>query len=241
METPVLVEIVCCSPADARAAAQGGAHRIELCAALPLGGLTPSAGLMEAVREAVVLPIMAMVRPRAGGFQYDADELRWMEREARYLVRQGVDGIVFGALTEDFAVSADGVRRLVGAVEGKETVFHRAFDVTADPAAALETLISLGITRILTSGQRKTALEGAPLIRRLREQAGSRVSLLPGGGIRSHNVREIVAQTGCREVHLAPMQTVSAPVSPNPDVSFGDYSAISEAAVREVVTQVSDG
>jgi copper homeostasis protein len=232
----VVIEIVCCTVADANATMQGGGDRIELCTALALGGLTPSVGLLKRVREVVGqnVPIMAMLRPRPGGFQYESDELAVLISDAHSLLEAGADGIVFGALNPDFTVYQSLVEGLVNIAGKRETVFHRAFDMTPHPTEALQTLIDCGVTRVLSSGQRKTALEGATLLRQLREQAQGRITILPGGGIRPHNVRAVLEQTGCSQVHLAPMQTVALPESPNPDVTFGTFDMIDADAVSAV-------
>jgi copper homeostasis protein len=233
------VEIVCCSVADARAAERGGAHRIELCAALEVGGLTPSLGLLQEVKARVSLPVMAMVRPRPGGFHYDMDELATMERDARLLLEHGADGIVFGPLNADATVNADAARIFMEAAAGRQTVFHRAFDATPDPFAALETLIALGVTRILTSGQHPTAAEGTDCLRGLRERAAGRIEILPGGGIRAHNVRALLDCTGCTQVHLAPLTPRTDPTSQRrPELGYGSYRTIDGEAVAEVVRRV---
>jgi copper homeostasis protein len=226
----VTVEIVCCSVADALAAEQGGAHRIELCKALEVGGLTHSPGVLYTVKDRISLPIMVMVRLRSGDFYYADDELDTMARAAARYIDLGADGIVFGALNADGTVNAPACRRLREIAGERQTVFHRAFDLTTDPFAALDTLMEVGITRILTSGQQATAVEGAALIRQLRERAAGSIEILPGGSIRAHNVREILARTGCDQVHLAPM-------TPRPD---GRGNAIEAETVAEVVRAVSE-
>jgi copper homeostasis protein len=237
----VTVEIVCCSVTDARAAEEGGAHRIELCSALEVGGLTPSLGLLQEVKARVSLPVMAMVRPRPGGFCYSADELATMRRDTRWLIENGADGIVFGVLNADGTVNGDAVRSLVETAAARQTVFHRAFDATPDPFAALETLADCGITRILTSGQRPTAGEGADVIGQLREQAAGRIEILPGGGVRPHNVRNLLACTGCNQVHLAPMTPRTEPTSENhPELGYGGYREIDPEVVAETVRLVAD-
>lgn len=199
----ILLEIACASVADAVAAARGGADRLELCGALELDGLTPSVGLLDAVRRRVRLPVMAMVRPRAGDAVYTSAEWSVMEADAELLLAAGADGVVFGALDARGAVDERRTRGMVILADGAQTVFHRAFDSARDPAAALEVLIACGVTRVLTSGGRGTALEGADRIRMLVEHAAGRIEVLPGGGIRESNVTDVVRRTGCAEVHLS--------------------------------------
>ncbi|MFN9267430.1 MAG: copper homeostasis protein CutC [Planctomycetaceae bacterium] len=199
----MLVEICCGSLDDALAAEAGGADRIELNSALFLGGLTPSAGTIRLARARLSIPILAMVRPRGGGFLYSDAEFDVMQADAQALCDLGADGLVFGCLTAEGVVDRERTARLVELAGGRPTVFHRAFDVVPDPFAALETLISLGITRVLTSGQEESAYNGAALIRQLRDAARGRIEILPGGGIDPFNIADVVARTGTDQVHLA--------------------------------------
>lgn len=199
----ILLEVIGTSPDDCGAAQTGGADRIELCSAMPLGGLTPSLGLLIEARAAVQLPIMAMVRPRPGGFAYSDSDFAVMLRDAELALTHGAEGIVFGCLQPDGRVDIKRVRALVQLAGRKETVFHRAFDVTPDPYAALETLIELGVTRVLSSGQKPSALEGAANLAAYRAHAGSRLQVLPGGGITVDNVLELLRLTGADQVHAS--------------------------------------
>jgi len=217
-----LLEICCGSIDDARQAQAGGAQRIELCSALFLGGLTPSIGTLQYARRQLSIPIMAMVRPRGGGFRYTDAEFATMEYDAEVFIAKGADGLVFGILKADGSIDVARTKRLREIAGNKQTVFHRAFDVTPDPFRALDELVNLGITRILTSGQQETVPEGAELIRQLIEYAGSRIEILPGGGIRPYNVADVVARTGCAGVHLTAFKTVSDPSTQrHPNVTFG--------------------
>jgi copper homeostasis protein len=239
----VRLEICCGSLEDARAAEEGGADRVELCAALCVGGLTPSLGTILEVESRVRVPVMVMIRPRAAGFHYRESEVAVMERDLEAALQAGAEGVVFGALEADGSVDVAACRRLRGAAKDREVVFHRAFDVTPDPFRALEQLIDLGFTRVLTSGQRASALLGVTTLRRLVEQAGDRIQILPGGGIRAHNVQEIVSATGCRQVHLSAFGPKSDPLGPaSPELSFvsdhlpaDQYAETDPAKVRDVV------
>ena len=163
----VTIEVCVGSVDDALAAAAGGADRLELCSALELGGLTPSLGLLEDVLQATDLPIVTMIRPRAGGFAYSDREFATMLHEARHAVGAGAAGIVFGCLQADASVDAGRVAQLVQAAEGRQTVFHKAFDCVSDQAAALEVLIQQQVTRVLTSGGCASAIEGKEQLRGL--------------------------------------------------------------------------
>lgn len=218
----VTLEICCGSLDDALQAERGGADRVELCAALFLGGLTPSLGTMAEADELLAIPFMAMVRPRGGGFAYTRAEFASMERDVELAVAAGAEGVVLGVLKDDGTVDRRRIRALLERAGEAQTVFHRAFDVTPDPFAALDTLADLGITRVLTSGQRDSVPEGAALIRRLIEHATGRIEILPGGGIVPWNVRECVERTGASQVHLtARRQAVDSSTHARPEVTFG--------------------
>ena len=198
----ILLEIVASTAEDCIAAERGGADRIELCAAIGTGGLTPSLGTVIEARKSVRIPVITMVRPRAGGFCYSPGDFATMRRDAALLLEHGADGIVFGILQSDGSIDTHRCGELVEIANGKQTVFHRAFDVVPDASNALEELIDLGFTRVLTSGQKKTAMDGRELIRSLIAQAATRIEVLPGGGVRALNVRQLVTATGCTQVHL---------------------------------------
>lgn len=199
----IILEVIATSADDCRSIEAGGGDRIELCSALELGGLTPSLGLLIEARRATSLPIMAMVRPRAGGFCYRAGEFAAMLTDAKILLRHGADGIVFGCLHADGAVDAERTAALARLAGERQVVFHRAFDVTADPFASLDTLVALGITRVLSSGQRPDALEGSANLAAYRARVGDSLQILPGGGINLQNVAAVLRQTGCDQVHAS--------------------------------------
>ena len=218
----VLLEICCGSIDDAIEAEKGGADRVELCSALFLGGLTPSIGTIREAKRRLKIPMMVMVRPRGGGFCYTEAEMASMERDADAAVEAGADGVVFGILRADGKIDVDRCRKLRSLIGKRQAVFHRAFDVTPDSFQALEELVGLGMTRVLTSGQKDTVAEGVELIARLRERAEERIEVLPGGGIRPYQLKEIVDRTGCREVHLTAWKTAKdASTHANRGVTFG--------------------
>ena len=200
---PILLEIIATSADDCTVIERHGGERIELCTALALGGLTPSAGLVAAARAATALPIMMMLRPREGGFCYTNEEFATLLRDLEFGLAQNVDGFVFGCLCEDGTIDRARARQIVERAGAKQTVFHRAFDVTPDPLAALATLVDLGVTRVLTSGQQPTALAGAALIRTLVETAAGRIEILPGSGVKPENVVELLRHTGATQVHAS--------------------------------------
>ena len=183
------------------AAEDAGAGRIELCANLKDGGTTPSPELMKAVMNQCRIPVFVMIRPRAGSFVYTERELDAMVRDTELAHNIGAAGIVTGALAADDCVNVVQTRALFDAANGLPVTFHRAFDLTPDLGEALEQLVELRATRILTSGGAATAIEGSDTIAALVDQASGRITVLAGGGIRAHNVRELIERTGVREVH----------------------------------------
>ncbi len=198
----VCAEVCIESAADARAAAAAGADRVELCGDLSVGGVTPAPAELRATREAG-LPVAAMLRPRGGGFVYDEAELRRMEEDAPRLAEAGAAALVFGALTADGRVDLRAVDRLVAAAAGLDLVFHRAFDEVADRAAALEQLVERGFARVLTSGGAPEVVAGTPALRELVEQAGERIVVMPGGGVRAANLAAVLRGCGAREIHFS--------------------------------------
>jgi copper homeostasis protein len=241
----ILLEICCGSAEDVLEAASGGADRVELCSALFLGGLTPSLGSLAQVKQLANIPVIAMNRPRAAGFCYSATEFAVMERDTDLLVEHGADGIVFGILNGDGAVDIERSRTLCKRIGSRRAVFHRAFDVTPDPFRALEELIDLGITRVLTSGQKNGAPDGATLIKRLIDQARGRIEVLPGAGIHLGNVRELATATGCTQIHLTAFtERPDTSTRANSDIKFGSEAGPSESMFaltdRALVRQIKE-
>ena len=201
-QAPILVEACVDSVASALAAERGGARRLELCDALFDGGTTPSAGMIAACKEAVSIPVFVMIRPRGGGFVYSALERDVMRRDVVVARELGADGVVIGGLRPDGKVDVDLVRLLMEAARELPVSFHRAFDVTPSLAEALDSLADAGVERVLTAGGAITAAEGATALADLVRQAGSRLVVMAGGGIREDNVRRLVSVSGVREVHV---------------------------------------
>lgn len=186
----------------AAAAEAGGGNRIELCAGLIEGGTTPSFGTLSLVLERLSIPTVVLVRPRGGDFLYNDDEFDTMLRDIEVVRDAGAFGVVTGVLTSDGKIDVERFEKLIAAARPMSITCHRAFDMTRDPREALETLIDLGVDRVLTSGQQPSVPEGLELIGELVELAAGRVSIMPGCGIEEGNVREIVEKTGVREVHF---------------------------------------
>lgn len=198
-----LLEIAANSVASALAAQEAGAARVELCASLGEGGLTPSYATIALARERLRIPLYVLIRPRAGDFLYDELELETMRRDVEACARLGCDGVVIGALDADGGVATEPCRSLVAAAGALGVTFHRAFDLARDPFAALEAIVALGCERLLTSGGGATAIEGAARIGELVAAAAQRIVVMPGAGIDADNVAALKQRTGAREFHAS--------------------------------------
>lgn len=182
-------------------AVAGGADRIELCAALALGGLTPSAGLM-AMAAGCPVPVMVMIRPRPGAFVWSEAEIGMMETEIAATRAAGLAGVVLGASLADWRLDVPVLKRLVAVAEGMDLTLHRAIDLAPDMGQALEEAVGLGFRRILTSGGEKTAEAGVARIAALVTQAAGRISIMPGSGVNLVNAR-MLKELGISELHAS--------------------------------------
>ena len=217
----VLIEVCCGSVEDALEAEAGGADRVELNSSLFFGGLTPSIGSVAEAHRRLRIPVMVMIRPRGGGFCYTEPELAVMERDIEVAVEHGADGLVFGVLSAEGALDARANARLLARAGRVPVVFHRAFDVMADPEPGLDRLVDLGFTRILTTGRRAQIEDGADYVKGLIERARGRIEVLPGG-MTPRNAPRLVAHIGCTQVHVASWTRRVDPSSRgNPEVYFG--------------------
>lgn len=239
----ILMEVCCGSADDVVQAQKGGANRVELNSCLFHGGLTPSVGELIAAKEAADLPIMAMVRPRQGGFCYTELEFRTALADAEQLLLHGADGLVFGFLNPDGTVDAARCREIMRLAEGKQTVFHRALDVVPDWKRALSTLIDLGVTRVLTSGQAVDVHYGAETICQMIDFAHGAIEILPGGGIKKWNIDRILAEIPCTQLHVSKSsEQLDRSTAGNPAIHFGGalyppedrYAMTDAAAVAEL-------
>ncbi len=234
------------SVAGAVAAERGGADRVELCDDLIEGGTTPSAGAIALTRRQVRLPLMVMIRPRGGDFLYTALELAVMRADLQVAKQVGADGVVFGCLTARGDVDLVRTRELARLARPLAVTFHRAFDMTRDPAAALEALIALGVDRVLTSGQEADSVRGRVLLAALQRQAAGRIVVMAGGGITPENVQEVVRETGIAEVHLSARAVVRSamryrnarPAMGSPGADEFSRKTTSERVVRALVRRL---
>jgi copper homeostasis protein len=202
MNRDIVFEACVDSVESALAAQDGGAQRVELCSDLLEGGLTPSFGMLQVARASLRIPIMVMIRPRGGDFLYGDREFRAMLHDVAMAKDAGAAGVVFGVLEPDGTVDATRTRELCDLARPLSVTFHRAFDMTRDPFGALEALASIGVDRILTSGQEATVIEGLDLIASLVGRSGDRLVVMPGGGITARNVARVAAIPGIREIHF---------------------------------------
>jgi copper homeostasis protein len=244
----VTVEVCADSVEGALAAEAAGAGRIELCVGLVEGGTTPSAGLVAQCVERLRIPVFVMIRPRGGDFVYSEAEFDVMRRDVEFAARLGAGGVVFGLLRSDGGIDEERVRALAEAARPLAVTFHRAFDVCRDPVHALETLVRVGVDRILTSGQEPTAEAGLDLIARLVDQAAGRIGVVAGGGVRAANVARIIRGGGVAEVHLRGAVPEPSPMEfRNPRVRFGGGCAPADevrlvtdpSCIRRVVQQAN--
>lgn len=199
----ILLEACVDSIESSLAAQEGGADRIELCADLLEGGITPSAATIGIAGSLIKIPIMVMIRPRGGDFCYSELEFEEMKHNIEFVKQFNAEGIVFGILNEDGTIDKERTKVLVQLARPMKVTFHRAFDMTRDPFEALDTLIELGIDRVLTSGQELTVVEGIEMLKKLVEKAGDRIIIMPGSGVNENNADEIVSQCGVKEIHAS--------------------------------------
>ncbi len=248
----IKVEICLDSVESAVAAQQGGADRVELCDNLSQGGTTPSLGMIKQVREQTDLGLMVIVRPRGGDFLYTTAEFDVMRHDMQQLHSLGTDGVVLGCLSSNGTVDKKRTAGLIQLAKAGDrplsVTFHRAFDMTRDPFEALETLLELGVDRVLTSGQATSAMAGAELIKQLQSAAGDRLTVLPAVGIGANNVAELVAKTAVREVHIGgavrereksqmEFQNQLVSMGPNGESEF-DVWRTSAEKVQSIVTKL---
>ena len=239
----IKIEVCANSVQDCIVAQNEGADRIELISASYLGGLTPTTTVLDiAIENGVKIPIMAMVRPRGGGFCYSEIEKEQMFREARELLKHGAKGIVFGFLTEDRKIDWEETEKMINLCKSYEveSVFHRAFDCSDEPEYNIQCLIELGCTRVLTSGLGANVEKGADLLKLLQEKFGDRIEILAGAGISTENIESIIIKTGVTQVHGTFKKYGVDQTTTGLDVTYrytdkGDYEEVNPKELTQAV------
>lgn len=207
MTVMMKLEICANSYQSAKNAQDVGAHRIELCQELSVGGITPSFGLLKQVVENLKIPVFVLIRPRAGNFVYSDVEFEIMKKDIQLCKELGCHGIVSGILNTNKTIDLERTKALIKLSKPLSFTFHRAFDVVNNPKEALEQLISLGVDRVLTSGQKQTAEEGLNLLKELNNSADGRITILGGGGISGANTSKFKS-AGIKEIHASASSTM---------------------------------
>ena len=220
----VKLEVCCGSAEDVIEAYKAGADRVELNSNLFHGGLTPTIGSLKVAKSETELPVMTMIRPREGGFCYTETEFKVAVEDAKCMVQNGSDGLVFGFLHENGTIDVERSRRIaeIAQEKGLQTVFHRAIDVVPDWKEALERLIELKITRVLTSGQCYDVSYAAETIKEMIAYAAGRIEILPGAGLNKMNIQSFIEKSGCTQVHMAAHRTMfDSSTSNNRSIFYG--------------------
>lgn len=221
----ITLEVCANSVTSALAAQQGGAHRVELCDNLREGGTTPSCGQIKIVRDLLNIKLYVLIRPRTGDFIYNNLEFEVMKLDIETCVNMGCDGVVIGILKSDGSIDKERCTQLINVAKagGLGVTFHRAFDVCRDYFEALEDIIEIGCDRILTSGGKSTAMEGANTIARLVSQAAGRIKIMPGSGINEYNIADLVRYSGATEFHASAQSRVDSKMEyRNPNILLSD-------------------
>lgn len=224
----MIVEVCVTSVESAVIAQQAGADRIELCAELGIGGITPSPGLFQQVKASVTLPVHVLIRPRSGDFSYTKTEFEVIAADILHFKALGADGIVCGALTKDLSPDIPQTEKLLECAAGLNFTFHRAFDWVKEPIPAFKALQHLGVDCLLTSGKSNTAVEGLPMLKELKETAG-RTTIMPGAGIGPDNVRQF-KEAGFKAIHLSATSMLEN-LSQTPEISFMGSRLLSETRI----------
>jgi copper homeostasis protein len=230
-----IIEVCANSAQSVVEAEAGGARRVELCAAIPEGGTTPSYGEIRTAQAlAPSVDIHVIIRPRGGDFLYTQAEMQSMLYDIEMAQQLGVHGVVFGCLTENGCIDTARMKQLLEAARPLSVTCHRAFDVCRNPFDALEELIALGCNRILTSGQQRDAVRGIPLIAQLVRQAAGRIVIMPGCGVREDNIALIERETGATEFHTSARSLrQSRMIYRNENVPMGAATVTSEFEIAQ--------
>ena len=221
---------ICADSVESAVNAQaGGADRIELCNSLFEGGTTPSSGAISSARDNLSIDLHVIIRPRGGDFLYTDPEYDIMRRDIEICGEYGVNGIVIGILRPDGEIDVERTAKLVDLARPMTATFHRAFDMCTDPFRGLQDVISTGASRLLTSGQKNSAVEGMDLISKLVNKSGTRIIIMPGSGINESNIEKIAVSTGATEFHLSGRETTdSGMIFRREGINIGETPAFSK-------------
>ncbi len=236
----MLLEIAVFNFQSALQAHQMGANRLELCENANEGGTTPSYGTLKLVKDKISIPVFPIIRPRGGDFLYTQDEFETMQKDILLCKKLGYEGVVIGLLNTNGTVDIERTKLLVQLAYPLEVTFHRAFDRTVNAAQAVEDIIACGCSRILTSGQVPNAFDGKDLIKQLITQAGDRIIMMPGSGIRSSNIKEIASYTGATELHSSARKMLATAMQFNqPSMNENLQSVgVDEEEIRMMLEQI---
>ena len=242
----VKMEVCANSVASALAAQEGGAVRVELCDNLPEGGTTPSYAQISLAKRLLSIKVYPIIRPRGGDFLYSDLEFELMKEDIRTCKSLNCDGVVFGILNADGTIDVERCATLIAIAKPLPVTFHRAFDMTNDLFQALEDIISLGCERILTSGGKSSALEGADVIAQLVANAAGRIAIMPGAGINTANINRLISATGASEFHASARSMVESKMHfRNPALAMGSegdefqYSVTDQIIVTELIARAN--
>ncbi|PLK46304.1 copper homeostasis protein CutC [Emticicia sp. TH156] len=228
-----MLEICCFSLESCLTAQKAGAYRVELCGGMFEGGTTPSAGLIKLARQHLSIKLYVMIRPRGGDFYYSDTEFEVMKADIQTAKELGADGVVFGILNPDGTVDAIRTKELVELAQPMKVTFHRAFDVSVEPFEALEAVIETGCERILTSGQKNTAIDGIGLLKQLAEKAANRIEIMAGSGVSAQNAA-LLLEAGVHALHMTGKGIVNSRMEyRKADVSMASAALTNEFEIYE--------
>jgi len=241
MTGKVILEVCSFNIQSCMIAEKAGAYRVELCDNPVEGGTTPSYGAIKQTREKISIKLYPILRPRAGNYYYDEDELAIMKADIRVCKELGCDGISIGVQKINGEIDTDKLRQFVEWAHPMGVTCNRAFDATPDPFKALEDIIAAGCERILTSGQKSAAPDAGELLGKLVKQAGDRISIMPGAGIRASNIGQLMKESGAREYHGSVRKATGNPMSfANPEVlDFGNVYLPDEVELKAILSLMS--
>lgn len=241
----IQIEVCANSVQSALAAQQGGASRVELCDNLLEGGTTPSAGAIKLARKLLQIELNVILRPRGGDFNYSNEEFEIIKEDLKMCKDLGVDGVVIGFLLPDGCIDTEKTLEIVQLARPMSVTFHRAFDMCCNPFDALKKLQNCGVDRILTSGLKNKAIDGATLLRELVSKAQSKPIIMPGSGINETNIEQLKQQTGASEFHVSGRKTVQSKMKfkrehinmgGHPDVAEFEISVTDSNRIQKIVT-----